>query len=249
VASHCALALLVLLSPRLANAEADRLSRTLPLPPGRAISVEITIGDVRIDGGPGSDAVIEVVRHAPDAAALTRIPVQIDESESEIRIRALQTENATDPALRTDVTIRVPAAAVVRSVQILEGRLALNELRGSITADVRRGPIEAVKVEGAVRLETGIGDVIATQMRLTPNGLLRLRAFNGDVRLTLAEKPIDARILALALNGSIKSEIPLRMKDTWGPRWGEATLGKGEPVISIDVITGKIEIAVRPGSG
>jgi hypothetical protein len=69
-----------------------------------------------------------------------------------------------------------------------------------------------------------------------------LRAFNGDVRLTLAERPADARIMALALNGSITSQIPLVMKDTWGPRWGETTLGKGEPVISLDVITGTIEI-------
>ncbi len=129
-------------------------------------------------------------------------------------------------------------------VQIVEGRFSLNGFSGSITADVRRGPIEAVELQGEVRLETGIGDVIADQMRLTPQGLLRLRAFNGDVRLTLAEKPVDARILALALNGSIKSDIPLQMKDTWGPRWGEATLGKGEPVISIDVITGTIEIAI-----
>lgn len=239
--------MLVLLSPCLVSAATDRLARTLPLPPGRAISVEITVGEVQIEGVPGSDAVIEVVRHAPDATALDRIPIQIDESESEIRIRALQVENSTDPALRTDVTLKVPETAVVRSVQILEGRLSLSGLRGSITADVRRGPIEAVKVEGEVRLETGIGNVIANQVRLTPQGLLRLRAFNGDVRLTLAEKPLDARILALALNGSIKSEIPLRMKDTWGPRWGEATLGKGEPVISIDVITGRIEIAVREG--
>jgi len=238
---------LVLLSPCLVSAATDRLARTLPLPPGRAISVEITVGEVQIEGVPGSDAVIEVVRHAPDATALDRIPIQIDESESEIRIRALQVENSTDPALRTDITLKVPETAVVRSVQILEGRLSLSGLRGSITADVRRGPIEAVKVEGEVRLETGIGNVIANQVRLTPQGLLRLRAFNGDVRLTLAEKPLDARILALALNGSIKSEIPLRMKDTWGPRWGEATLGKGEPVISIDVITGRIEIAVREG--
>jgi len=238
---------LVLLSPCLVSAATDRLARTLPLPPGRAISVEITVGEVQIEGVPGSDAIIEVVRHAPNATALDRIPIQIDESESEIRIRALQVENSTDPALRTDVTLKVPETAVVRSVQILEGRLSLSGLRGSITADVRRGPIEAVKVEGEVRLETGIGNVIANQVRLTPQGLLRLRAFNGDVRLTLAEKPLDARILALALNGSIKSEIPLRMKDTWGPRWGEATLGKGEPVISIDVITGRIEIAVREG--
>ena len=57
-----------------------------------------------------------------------------------------------------------------------------------------------------------------------------------------AERPTDARILALALNGPIASDIPLKTRDTWGPRWGEATLGKGEPVISIDVVTGSIEI-------
>jgi DUF4097 and DUF4098 domain-containing protein YvlB len=72
--------------------------------------------------------------------------------------------------------------------------------------------------------------------------LLRLRTFNGDVRLTLAKPPTDARILALALNGSIESDIPLQRKDSWGPRWGEATLGTGEPVISIDVVTGRIVI-------
>ena len=58
----------------------------------------------------------------------------------------------------------------------------------------------------------------------------------------LAERPADARIMALALNGD-QSDIPLTMKDTWGPRWGEATLGKGEPVISLDVVTGPSRFA------
>jgi hypothetical protein len=84
--------------------------------------------------------------------------------------------------------------------------------------------------------------VVLTGTRLSADGLLRLRAFNGDVRLTLAQRPVDARIMALALNGHITSDIPLTMRDTWGPRWGEATLGTGEPVISIDVVTGTVEI-------
>ena len=78
---------------------------------------------------------------------------------------------------------------------------------------------------------------------------MRLRTFNGDVRLTFAEVPADARVMALALNGTISSDIPLTMKDTWGPRWGEATLGKGEPVVSIDVITGRIEIRRSSAQG
>ena len=133
-------------------------------------------------------------------------------------------------------------AAGIGSIKVLEGRVTLQSLDGSVTADIRRGPIDAVDLAGTVRLETGIGNVTAERMRLSPDGLLRLRAFNGNVTLTLAERPRDARILALALNGTIASEIPLNRKDTWGPRWSEATLGKGEPVISIDVVTGRIEI-------
>ena len=234
----------LLLHAVIVHAETDRQTRTFALPAGRSLSLEITIGAVRIEGSTRTDAQVEIVRHAPSAEDLTRVPVEIQEDDAEVRIRAVQAEGGTSPALRTDVTLRVPHGATFRSVRVMEGRLVVSALHGDITADVRRGPIEAVDIQGVVRFETGIGDVIADRARLSPDGLLRLRAFNGDVRLTLAEAPADARVMALALNGTIASEIPLRTRDTWGPRWGEATLGKGEPVISLDVITGKIEIKV-----
>jgi hypothetical protein len=41
-------------------------------------------------------------------------------------------------------------------------------------------------VSGTLRLEAGIGSVTITDARLSENGLLRLRSFNGDVRLSLA---------------------------------------------------------------
>ena len=240
-----AIGTLLLLNPLLASADTDRQSRTVPLPAGRAITVEITIGDIQIEGSTRADALIEIVRHAPEGAGFERIPVSIEETETEIRVRALQAEGATDPKFRTDVTLRVPREAVLRSIRILEGGLTIEDFSGAITADLRRGSIDAKRIQGTVRLETGIGDVVAEQARLSDGGLLRLRAFNGDVRLTLAELPSNARIMALALNGTIASEIPLRTKDSWGPRWGEATLGTGEPVISIDVITGRIEIKAK----
>lgn len=221
----------------------DTQSRIVPLPPERSLTLEITVGDVRIVGEPRHDALIEIVRTAPRREALARVPVSIDESATEVRITAVQLEGGTDPALRTDVTLRVPHAAKLSSIRLLEGRLTLAALTGLVTADVRRGTITAADAEGTLRLETGIGDILAERLRLSPGGLLRLRAFNGDVRLTLAERPADARVMALALNGTISSTIPLTMKDTWGPRWGEATLGKGEPVIAIDVITGAIHIS------
>ncbi len=213
------------------------------LPAGSTITIDITIGDVRIEASDRPDGLLEIVRHAPAATDFVRIPIAIDDATPAVRVQATQTDGTTEATLRTDVTLRVPRQAHVESVRVMEGTISVEGLAGTIGADIRRGSIEATDISGTVRLETGIGDVTLRGARLTPGGLLRLRAFNGDVRLTLAERPPDARVLALALNGTITSSIPLTMKDTWGPRFGEATLGKGEPVISIDVINGRIEIS------
>ncbi|MGH9386676.1 MAG: hypothetical protein ACRD2N_20595, partial [Vicinamibacterales bacterium] len=202
--------------------------------------VEVTIGTIRIEGSDRADAEIVIDREAPTVEAL--VPVAIDETPTRVSIRGVQPGGATDPTRRTDIVLRVPRGAVIERAQVMEGRLTLSSFSGQIAGDVRRGPIEGADVSGILRLETGIGSVVLTRARLSPTGLLRLRAFNGDVRLTLAERPANARILALALNGHIKSEIPLTMRDTWGPRWGEATLGTGEPVISIDVVTGNVDL-------
>lgn len=220
----------------------DRQTQTIPLPAGKTLSIEVTIGTVRIDGWDKPDVEIVVERRAPAAAQLARVPLVIEELPAKVSIRALQSDNTTDPALRADVTVRVPRNAVIERVQVLEGRIAIEGFSGSLTADIRRGPIDGKTLSGTLRLEAGIGTVTLTDTRLSSNGLLRLRSFNGDVRLTLAERPADARIMALALNGHVTSDIPLTRRDTWGPRWGETTLGKGEPVISLDVVTGLIEI-------
>ena len=220
----------------------DRQTKVIALPDGRPLVIEITIGSVRIEGWDKSEVEITVERRVPAAAQFSRLPLSIAEVPPGVVVSALQTDGTTDPALRADITVRVPRAATIERVTVLEGRINIDGFNGSINATIRRGPIEAKDISGTIRLETEIGPVTLTNARLTPNGLLRLRTFNGDVKLTLAQRPTDARILALALNGSIKSDIPLFLRESWGPRWGEATLGKGEPVISVDVVTGTVEI-------
>ena len=238
-------AALLLLSAGLSanlSADLDKQTRVITLSAGKTLSIELTVGTVRIEGSDRSDAEITVERHAPAAALFARLPLVIDDTPARAAVRVTQLDGGTDPALRADVIVRVPRAAALDRVQVLEGRISVNRFAGSLNADIRRGPIEGHDLSGTLRLESGIGSVVLTGTRLSATGLLRLRAFNGDVRLTLAERPPDARIMALALNGAIKSDIPLTLRDTWGPRWGETTIGKGEPVISLDVVTGTVEI-------
>ena len=58
--------------------ETDRLSRTLPLQPGAAVTLQVTNGQVQVSGWDRSDVSVEVVRRAPDAVRLARMPARIE---------------------------------------------------------------------------------------------------------------------------------------------------------------------------
>jgi hypothetical protein len=231
-------------APARADADAtDRVSRTLSLH-GKPIRIDATIADLVVTGSTLPDVVVDIVRRAPTAADLTKYPAIIDEEGGEVRIAALQADDGRDPALKADISIRVPSDGPVPTVRVFEGRVRLTGLRAGCDVDVRRGPIEASALAGRVRIESGLGSVDVRDSELTPGGMMRLRVFNGPLRVRFARVPASARILAVTFNGRVRSDIPLTMKDTFGPRFGETTIGSGEPVMSLDVVKGDIEITV-----
>jgi hypothetical protein len=113
-----------------------------------------------------------------------------------------------------------------------------------IDARIVRGSIVARGLRGRTRLNVETGDITAHGVRLTDGHSLKCRTFNGDVTIDLAAAPVDARILALTLNGAVKSALPLTTRAAFGPRFGETTIGSGEHVLSIDVVRGDITIAL-----
>ena len=228
-----------------AAAEAtDRTAKTFTLAAGTPIHVDATIADVTITGSSRPDVSIEIVRHAPAPGDLGKFPVVVEERPDGLYVSALQADGGRDANLKADITISAPTMAVFQSVRVVEGRVKLLNLRAACDVDLQRGPIDATGLAGRVRLEAGIGSVDVKQSELTPGGMMRLRVFNGVVRVRFARPPASARILAVTFNGSLTSDIPLTMKDKFGPRFGETTIGAGDPVMSIDVVKGDIAIKV-----
>jgi hypothetical protein len=223
----------------------DRVVRTVAHAPGRPIRIDATIADLRIVGSNRVDVEIEVVRHAPSAADLRTFPAVIDDAPGVLRIGVVQQADGRDPALRSEITIRAPAGALFESVRVFEGHVVLDGLRQACDVDLRRGPIEASHLAGRIRLETGVGAIDVKGSELTAGGMMRLRVFNGLLRVQLVQRPENARILAVTFHGRVTSDIPLTMKDQFGPRFGETTIGTGEPVMSLDAVNGDIAITVE----
>jgi hypothetical protein len=244
LAVRLSLALLLLPAAPSRSDVTDRIERVIPVPPGTPISAQITIGRLQVSGWERNEVSVEIVRSAVDAQRLALIPAHVEQGADGVIVRAVQADGGHDARLRTDVVLHVPAAAPVRDAAVFEGRIELSDLRTACAARLERGDITGTRLAGVVRLETAIGNIRLAAATLSRDGTLRLRTFNGDVALELAGAPAHARILALSMGGRIRSEIPLALKERWGPRFGEATLGNGEPVISIDVVNGNVAITV-----
>lgn len=222
----------------------DRLARILTLPTGGAIRVEATIADVTIVGSNRTDVAVEIVRRAPTRADLAKYTPSVGESAGTLRISALQIDDGRDANLKTAIVIQAPASAVFEAIRVFEGRVKLTSLTRACDVDIQRGAIEASGLAGRIRLEAGLGSIDVRDSALTPGGMMRLRVFNGPVRVRFPRPPEHVRILAVTFNGTLTSDIPLTMKDKFGPRFGEATVGSGDPVLSVDVVKGNIEIVV-----
>jgi hypothetical protein len=222
----------------------DKFSRNFTLSAGTPIRIDATIADLTITGSNGPDITIDIVRRAPSAADLARFPVRAQQQADGVHIAVVQENDGRDADLKSEIAIAAPASAVFQSVRVFEGRVRLSNLKSRCDVDLRRGAIEASGLAGSIRLESGIGSVEVRDSELTPGGMMRLRVFNGPLRVRFPRAPQNARILAVTFNGTVTSDIPLNKKDQFGPRFGEATLGSGDPVLSMDVVKGNIVIAV-----
>jgi len=221
----------------------DRTARAVAIASGGEIRVDATIADLTVTAADRADVQIDVERRAPAHADLEKFPVTIDGDGRTVHVSVIQQDEGRDARLKSTIAIAAPASVVFPSVRVFEGRVHLANIRSAADVDVRRGQIDATRVSGRVRLESGIGGIDVRDGALTPAGMMRLRVFNGPLRVRLGERPANARILAVTLNGGITSDIPLTMRDKFGPRFGEATIGSGDPVLSMDVVKGDISLS------
>jgi hypothetical protein len=204
--------------------------------PEARLEIALKDADVHIVGW-ADDRVRVSPLEAGDTESARAVTVTTD-AEGVTRIVAVPS-TPTRPRVR----IEAPASRAL-SLTLDTGLARVEAMTGRVTVRVVRGAIETRALAGRARLELDTGPIRADAVRLAEGHSLKCRTFNGDVSVTLAAAPTDARILALTLNGAVRSSLPLTTRAAFGPRFGEATIGAGEHVLSIDVVRGDIAIGL-----
>jgi len=67
----------------------DRQTKVIALPDGKPLVIEITVGNVRVEGWDKSDVEITVERRVPTAAQFSQLPLSIAEVPPGVVVRAV----------------------------------------------------------------------------------------------------------------------------------------------------------------
>ena len=193
------------------------------------------------------DIEIEIVRHAPAATRIEEIAADIEEDGLAVRVSAIQRTGQRDPQLTADVTIKAPRATRFEEARIVSGRVTVSHFAGGREREVRQRRPHRIRPRGNHPAGNVARPTVALRGAFDPRRPDSSARVPGQRGSHTGLQPPDARILATTFNGRITSDIPLNAKDQFGVRFAETHLGRGEPVISIDVVTGNIEIRVRKG--
>ncbi len=182
-------------------------SRLEVAPAGRAfvsLTIENSLGDVRIEGHDGRALVIETIKRAPDDASIDRLRVSLVPGlDGSVRIGTAadggrEARPVAKNATRVDLVIRAPRdlkfAARVGSGQLevtgMDSGGEVDAATGSITMRNIGGEVTARSISGPVTLSEMFGSIDTE----TIDAAIKLDSINGASLVTSAHKgTIDAR--------------------------------------------------------
>lgn len=222
------------------------------------ITIDNSLGDVRIEGYDGTTVTVIAVKHAPDAASVRRLRVEsLANPDGSVRLTTLLTERADRPAValasvRVDLTIKVPRAATI-SGRVTTGRLEVANVDAGADLDSSTGPIVVRNVAGVVFARSLAG----SQRFEEVFGSLDSHAVDGDLAFdSVRGAALTARAYAGDIDGRRVASKQVRLTSISGDIALDAEPQAGGSVAvtslrgAVDVrLRGTVGVAVRARAG
>lgn len=246
---------------------------TVPVPPGTALSVRNLNGDVGVAPWNGSAARVEAILqtvYGEEELARANIvvregnPLIIETVHESSGVRVSTDEEIAVPPGIEVVSVETTNGGIVASgveltaARASNGRIAIADTTGDLTAATSNGAIDVRAVEGYVTLATSNGGIAVTGVRgidalTTSNGDITagIAAVRGDVAITtsnadirLAITPeINVTIIAGTSGGAITvTDLPLALRQSSATNLA-GTSGSGGPTITVLTSNGDIVLS------
>ncbi|MES2306688.1 MAG: DUF4097 family beta strand repeat-containing protein [Gemmatimonadota bacterium] len=236
-----ALALATLAAGRALPAQETRFSPTLRA--GQHLDISTIDGDVSVTRGEGRTAEIIATKHVRrgDASRVKAVMEQTSDGYKVCTIYLHRDEPDRDTCnggerrrnswrdndnydIEMSYVVRLPAGAVL-GVHTVDGNVDVRGVDVAATINTVDGDITYEGV-APYKLNTVDGDIRATISSGAWNADAAMNTVDGSIEVSLPAD-IALEIRGSTVDGSFRSDFPLTIKDKWGPRSIQGTIGSG----------------------
>lgn len=238
---------LVVIAPRPAGtnlpfAESrETIARQFPLARGSRLTLENTHGDITIQSWDRAAVELRAERTADSAADLAAAPVDIRALPDQLTIASRVPAYAPNLRVRVDYRLRVPAEVDLKLVKTDRGRVVVADVVGRAIVRVMNGSVRIRGFAGPLDTSTINGEIDVEVARLERGDSITLETYNGDILLRVPAGA-KAHYALRTLNGTIDSNVPLPVLNSYGPHVAHEAGGVEDPVIRLTSANGNIRV-------
>lgn len=226
----------------------EEFHKTVPLNANGRVSLENINGAAEITGWDRNEVQIDAVKTARDQQRLDEAKIEVEASGNSVSIRTKYPEGHTNnnPA-SVHYTIHVPTNAQLEHVNLINGSLTVSHVSGEVDADLVNGKLTADDLAGRADLSTVNGSVHATYRSLNNVSQVKISSVNGSIDLLLPPSP-NADISASTMNGSLRTDFPIKVEGKFVGHHMSGTLGSGGTKIELSNVNGSSHIGAIGGA-
>ena len=229
----------------------EEFHKVYPFSAQGRIQIENLNGPVQISAWDRDEVKVDAVKSAWSKERLDEVKIEIHADQNELSIHTeypgrrhtfnFGNEDEHGNPASVEYTITVPRQARLDKIELVNGRLDVQDVAGEIHASCVNGRIQAHNLQGPVELNTVNGELDASVGQL-PGSELKLSSVNGKLRVTL---PSDARaeLKASTVSGNISDDFGLPVtRHQFVGRSLHGQLGGGGTLVKLSNVNGEIEI-------
>jgi DUF4097 and DUF4098 domain-containing protein YvlB len=234
------------------DAVREEFHRSYPLSANGRVTLKSISGAVRITAWDRAEVRVDAVKRAETRERLDEARITVEASADGVNIETRYPENAfrhergdnwrRNNAASVDYTLSVPRGARLESIEVISGRLDIENVTGGVKASCISGQFTARNLAGEAKLSNVSGTLEASFDRLDDASNVTLNNVSGQIVLRIPSDT-NGTIKANTLSGQITNDLglPVRRGEYIGHDLS-GQLGRGGARLKLNNVSGEIRI-------
>ena len=233
------------------DAVREEFHQTYPLSANGRVTLKNISGAVRITGWDRAEVRVDAVKRGETRERVEEARITVNASADSVNIETRYPDHAfryehndvrRRNAASVDYTVSVPRGARLESIEVISGRLDIENVTGGVKASCISGRFTARNLAGEAKLSNVSGTLEASFDRLDDASNITLGNVTGQIILIIPSDT-NGTIKANTISGQITNDLglPIRHGEYVGHDMA-GQLGRGGARIKLNNVSGQIKV-------